>query len=167
MNTCSYNFFLSHLFMLTHILLLLYMYRDDTLFNLAPQGFGRTSFRLAEVVQVGRIPVYIYNDIPWVPYVGSPLSVYELGYVGRVHHLESLIKHLANIKHDKSFNSEINQKLEKVKLARDSYTYTGVMNQIALFFEFPFSRQHSSLVCSHDLHAASKTASSVLDIQLE
>jgi len=146
---------------------------------LAPQGFGRTSFRLAEVVQVGRIPVYIYNDIPWVPYVGSELSVYELGYVGRVRHLEPLIKHLAQIKHEKldTINSEIHQKLMKVKNARDAYTYTGVIQQIELFFEFPFSshsnnnrkrsKSQSALVCSHDLHASSKTASSVLDVQLE
>lgn len=144
------------------------VYREDTLFNLAPQGFGRTSFRLAEVVQVGRIPVYIYNDVPWVPYVGSPLSVYELGYVGRVRHLEPLIKHLAQIKHDQhSTNNEIQQKLMKVKAARDAYTYPGVLHQMELFFEMPFSRQHSALVCSHELHAASKTASSVLDVQLE
>lgn len=137
------------------------------MFNLAPQGFGRTSFRMAEVVQVGRIPVYIYNDIPWVPYVGSEFSVYEIGYVGRVRHLESLIKHLAHIKSDRSESGEIQVKLGKVKAARNVYTYEGVLQQMEMFFTRPFSRQHSALVCSHDLHAATKTASSLLDMQLE
>ena len=38
--------------------------------NLAPRGFGRTSYKLAEVVQMGRIPFYMYDDIPWLPYEG-------------------------------------------------------------------------------------------------
>jgi hypothetical protein len=37
-------------------------------FNLAPRGFGRTSYRLAEIIQIGRIPVYLYDDISWLPY---------------------------------------------------------------------------------------------------
>lgn len=42
-----------------------------TLFNLAPRGYGRTSYRLAEIVQTGRIPVYLYDDYAWLPYVSS------------------------------------------------------------------------------------------------
>jgi hypothetical protein len=41
------------------------------MFNLAPIGMGRASFRLAEIVQIGRIPVYLYEDFPWSPYEGS------------------------------------------------------------------------------------------------
>ena len=43
---------------------------EVTKFNLAPRGFGRTSFRLAEIVQLGRIPVYLYDDYEWLPYGG-------------------------------------------------------------------------------------------------
>jgi hypothetical protein len=42
-----------------------------TTFNLAPRGFGRASFRLSEIIQLGRIPVYLYDDYPWIPYDGS------------------------------------------------------------------------------------------------
>lgn len=38
---------------------------QNTKFNLAPRGYGRTSFRLAEIVQSGRVPVYMYDDAKW------------------------------------------------------------------------------------------------------
>ena len=36
-------------------------------FALAPRGYGRTSFRLFEAMQLGCVPVYIADD-PWLPY---------------------------------------------------------------------------------------------------
>eukprot|EP01035_Chromulina_nebulosa_P017912 gene17912-23532_t len=39
-----------------------------TKFNLAPRGYGRSSFRFAESIQMGRVPIFLYDDIPWVPY---------------------------------------------------------------------------------------------------
>lgn len=41
------------------------MYRSK--YALAPRGYGRTSFRLYEAMQMGCVPVYIYDD-PWLPY---------------------------------------------------------------------------------------------------
>lgn len=40
-------------------------------FILAPRGFGRNSFRLGEVLQSGHVPIYVYNDIIWLPYYDS------------------------------------------------------------------------------------------------
>ena len=40
-------------------------------FNFAPRGFGRQSFRFSEIIQLGRIPIYVYDDIPWIPYEGT------------------------------------------------------------------------------------------------
>ncbi len=40
-------------------------------FALCPRGYGRTSFRLYEAIQMGVIPVYIYDEEgPWLPYEG-------------------------------------------------------------------------------------------------
>jgi len=41
------------------------MYRSR--YALAPRGYGRTSFRLYEAMQLGCIPVYIFDE-PWLPY---------------------------------------------------------------------------------------------------
>jgi hypothetical protein len=37
-------------------------------FALAPRGYGRSSFRFFEILQLGTIPIYIYDDIEWLPY---------------------------------------------------------------------------------------------------
>jgi hypothetical protein len=35
---------------------------------LAPRGIGRTSFRLYEALQLGAVPVYVWDDVEWLPY---------------------------------------------------------------------------------------------------
>ena len=37
-------------------------------FVLAPRGYGRTSFRLYEALEVGAIPIYIWDDYEFLPY---------------------------------------------------------------------------------------------------
>lgn len=37
-------------------------------FCLAPRGYGRSSFRFFEAIQLNTIPVYIWDDIEWLPY---------------------------------------------------------------------------------------------------
>ena len=38
-----------------------------SIFSLCPRGYGKSSFRLYEVMQLGSIPVFIYDD-KWVPF---------------------------------------------------------------------------------------------------
>jgi hypothetical protein len=40
----------------------------DSKFALAPRGYGRSSFRFFECFQLGTIPVYIWNDVNWLPF---------------------------------------------------------------------------------------------------
>tara|TARA_Y100000992_G_scaffold110189_1_gene71740 strand:- start:860 stop:1735 length:876 start_codon:yes stop_codon:yes gene_type:complete len=37
-------------------------------FALAPRGYGRSSFRFFECFQLGTIPIYVWNDICWLPF---------------------------------------------------------------------------------------------------
>ena len=37
-------------------------------FALAPRGYGRSSFRFFEIFQLGCIPVYVWDDVEWLPY---------------------------------------------------------------------------------------------------
>ena len=40
-----------------------------SVFALCPRGYGKTSFRMYEAMQLGAIPVYIYDgDSPWMPF---------------------------------------------------------------------------------------------------
>jgi len=40
-------------------------------FILAPRGYGRSTWKLMESLQLGRVPVVIYDDIPWLPYTNE------------------------------------------------------------------------------------------------
>ena len=37
-------------------------------FALSPRGYGRSSFRIFECFELGTIPIYIWNDINWLPF---------------------------------------------------------------------------------------------------
>jgi len=38
-------------------------------FALAPRGYGRGSFRFYEIFKLGAIPIYVWDDIEWLPYM--------------------------------------------------------------------------------------------------
>ena len=40
----------------------------NSVFSLVPRGFGRTAFHLVETLQMGLLPIYVYSDVPWLPY---------------------------------------------------------------------------------------------------
>jgi hypothetical protein len=37
-------------------------------FVFAPRGHGRSSFRFFEILKLGSIPIYVWDDIEWLPY---------------------------------------------------------------------------------------------------
>lgn len=41
---------------------------QNSKFSLAPRGYGKSSFRFFEILQLGCVPVYIWDDIEWLPY---------------------------------------------------------------------------------------------------
>lgn len=40
-------------------------------FCLAPRGYGRSSFRFFEAMQMDTVPVYVWDDVEWLPYLGE------------------------------------------------------------------------------------------------
>ena len=41
---------------------------ERSIFSLCPRGYGKTSFRINESLNLGSIPVYIYDE-PWIPFM--------------------------------------------------------------------------------------------------
>lgn len=41
---------------------------ERSIFSLCPRGYGRTSYRLFESMAAGSIPIYIWDDVEWLPY---------------------------------------------------------------------------------------------------
>jgi len=64
----------------------------DTVFALAPRGFGRTSFRLVELIQLGVLPFYVYDDRPWLPYAAARPPQWGVNGVGLVARAADLVE---------------------------------------------------------------------------
>ncbi len=125
-----------------------------SLFNLAPRGFGRATFRLAEVMQMGRVPVYMYDDYPWIPYAGTPAGCDKLGFVVRGTRrveVDDLVERIGNLLYaygdcdGKVKESTIRRLLDAVEAQRFWYTYKGVIKQLKLFFSDPLDSSKKGL----------------------
>lgn len=49
---------------------------------------------MLQVIQMGRIPVLLYNDVAWLPYEGTEIAFDTFGYIGRIRQLNSLVQKL-------------------------------------------------------------------------
>ena len=108
---------------------------------------------------MGRVPVYIYDDRPWLPYdyPGSPISLNRLGYMGQLGSLSHLVHTLKAVS-----NTTLFQKLDAVKEARHYYTMAGVLEQIGLFVGDPLGEKGGHLRCS----VKPTDLASVLDVNM-
>ena len=41
---------------------------NESQLHLCPRGYGRSSFNLYETIQTGVVPIYVYDDVEWLPY---------------------------------------------------------------------------------------------------
>jgi hypothetical protein len=112
-------------------------------YNLAPRGFGRTSFRLAEIIQIGRIPAYIYDDYSWLPYQGTELALSGFGFSGKMGSLRQLAKEMKS-----STEETFIDKMQRLLEVREHYTLGGVIKQIELFLKDPLGPKGGQLRCT-------------------
>lgn len=67
-------------------------------FAFAPRGYGRSSFRFFECFQLGTIPVYIYNDVNWLPFQDKidydKLCIHM--HVSQLDKLENILTNISN-----------------------------------------------------------------------
>ena len=63
----------------------------DSVATLVPRGFGRSAFKLVETIQHGLIAIYVYSDVPWLPYERVFL---RYGYVTNLTFLGSVLEEL-------------------------------------------------------------------------
>ena len=74
-------------------------------FVLAPRGYGRSSFRFFECFQLGSIPIYVWNDIEWLPfkniidYTKLCISI----HISQINELEQTLLSISEYKYNKMF----------------------------------------------------------------
>lgn len=93
---------------------------------------------------MGRIPVFLYDDIAWIPYFGTNASILNFGFLSSnsTSRLQELVHHLYHLD-----EAHYRGKLEALKQVRHLYTYEGVLDQMEQFFRDPLGPQGGHLRC--------------------
>ena len=91
---------------------------------------------------MGRIPVYMYDDVKWLPYQNTNISFSTFGFIGRMDYVRWLYTQLIHAN-----SSQFEDKMEQVRRVRPYYTYEGVLQQIDLFFRDPLGPHGGYLRC--------------------
>jgi len=124
------------------------MYRGDewdrvvasSKFCLAPRGFGRTSFMMYESIQLETVPIYVYDDLAWLPY--RDLKWDDFAVLISKFELEKLPSVLHNL--------DVTKMRHRMRALRDShFTFDGVLDQIAKFLKSGY--RDSDLRCETDI----------------
>lgn len=96
-----------------------------SVFSLCPRGLGRASFRMYEAMSVGSIPIYIWDDVEWLPW-RDELDWSEFSLSVNVAELDSLPQRLAAIS-----DEQIRSMQRRIaELYDDYFTLPGVCRQI-------------------------------------
>lgn len=68
----------------------------DSKFALAPRGYGRSSFRFFECFLLGTIPIYIWNDINWLPFqdIIDYNKLCIVIHISQINNLENIITNI-------------------------------------------------------------------------
>ena len=74
---------------------------------------------------MGRLPVYLYDDVPWLPYQNTPIALSTFGYMGQMNHLDELFQQLLQVN-----SSEVAEKMLQLQRVQPYFTFEGVMQQI-------------------------------------
>ena len=96
----------------------------DSKFAVAPRGYGRGSFRFFECFQLGTIPIYIWNDIEWLPfkdvidYNKLCISI----HISEINNLESMLQSVTE--------EDYNNKMEYYHSIKYLFQLEGMSNQI-------------------------------------
>jgi hypothetical protein len=93
-------------------------------FCLAPRGYGRSSFRFYEAFLLGVIPIYIWNDVNWLPFQ-DVIDYNKISIVIHISEINSLENILLNINEEK-YNEMVNNYQEYKHL----FELEGMTNQI-------------------------------------
>jgi hypothetical protein len=93
-------------------------------YALAPRGYGKTSFRLYEAMQLGCVPVYIYDD-PWLPYADK-LDWNTFAVLCHFSELDSLRDRLTQI--DEAWRAYAVRLL--IKLVPEFFSLGGITKQL-------------------------------------
>lgn len=95
----------------------------DSKFCLSPRGFGRSSYRFFEVVKLGSVPIYIWDDKNWLPFKNK-IDYSRLAIVlniSEIDKLDSIIRAITEEQYDSM--------ISYAKSIMYLYTYDGACKE--------------------------------------
>lgn len=98
-------------------------------------------------VQMGRIPVFIHSDLPWIPYQGSPVSIETFGFSAGLTATENTLKDLVHSLKNMT-TAQYDQRMDVLKKVRPFYTYEGVFGELDKFLRDPFGPNGGYFRCT-------------------
>jgi hypothetical protein len=112
---------------------------------LVPRGFGRNSYQMTQVLQLALVPVYVYNDLVWLPYYDS-INWADLAVIVHMDNLSTLVQ----IIRDLAPSTVVKMRKRLVALHQPHFTAAGIWHHLLQFLKFGF--RASGLPCSTWLH---------------
>ena len=95
---------------------------------------------------MGRIPIFLYNDLPWIPYQGTNLSAEHFGFIGRYTSTGTTIPKIITAAMNLT-DEQYQEKLNALQDARFHYTFPGILNQFEHFLRDPFGPEGGQYRC--------------------
>lgn len=76
-------------------------------FAFAPRGYGRSSFRFFEIFKLNTIPIYIWDDIEWLPYkdIIDYSSICISLHISKINELENILLNIDEHKYNDMLNN--------------------------------------------------------------
>ena len=97
---------------------------NEASYVIAPRGYGRSSFFLYECLAAGALPIYVYDDEPWLPYA-LPVDVI---------HIDDLADALRGLLAAPRAPDELNARRRAALAAAPRLTFDGLWEDVAAFF---------------------------------
>lgn len=97
---------------------------------------------------MGRIPFFVYDDIPWIPYEGTDLSIHTYGFSGGFSSVCNHTKIEDTVQLiTKMTNETYYSKIDHLIKIRKYFTYAGLFEEIDMFLQDPFGPDGGHLRC--------------------
>ena len=97
---------------------------NEATYVVAPRGYGRSSFFLYECLAAGALPIYVYDDEPWLPYA-LPVDVI---------HIDDLADALRGLLAAPRAPDELKLQRRAALAAAPRLTFDGLWEDVAAFF---------------------------------
>ena len=119
---------------------------------LCPRGYGRNSFRLTETLQLGLIPIYVYDDVCWLPYYDS-INWSSFSLVVRLDrtNYRQVAAQIRDFVKGMSIERRADMQQRIRSLYDSHFTVTGAFSQVELFLKGGF--RSSDLRCARRMYA--------------